>query len=154
GYAARCVTSFFAPIRLPDRLRKRVVIVREGRLRVRRWRILLQQIQNHLHRPLELRVVAFAHQLRVHHDFDIGRDAVVLHLPFTLQAVNRITRGRYVASIEERGIAADADEPSPGSLAHDWADAELAEIPGQGIAPRARKLIDDHHLGTVDGARR
>ena len=41
-------------------------------------------------------------------------------------------------------------KPSPGARADERADAEFAEIPGKGVAAGASKLIDDHHLGSVN----
>lgn len=95
----------------------------------------------HLHHRFdclfELRIVAFAHQLGVHHHFDIGRDAIVFDLPFALQPVNGPARGRHASAVQERGISADANQPAPSALTDNRADPELAEIPGQGIAAGA-----------------
>ena len=57
-------------------------------------RALLQQLQDDLHRLLELRVVALAHRLGIEIDLVVGRDAPVLDLPVALEAVERQVRAR------------------------------------------------------------
>ncbi len=42
------------------------------------------------------------------------------------------------------------DQAAPGPLAHQRAQAELAEHPGQEVAAGAGGLVDDHHLGAED----
>src|SRR5581483_6032673 len=54
----------------------------------------------------------------------------------------------------ERRVAANADQAAPGALAHQLADAGLAEVPGHGVAAGAGEFVDDHHLGAEDGAAR
>ena len=57
-------------------------------------------------------------------------------------------------AVDQRRVAADANQAAPGPDAHDWPELGLAEQPGQRVAARARHLIDDHHLRAIDAARR
>src|ERR1035437_265621 len=58
----------------PHRQRQRVVIVRIRRLGVNGQRVFLQLVENHFHRPLQLRVVPFTHQFGIKSHFNVRRD--------------------------------------------------------------------------------
>src|SRR5580704_12210895 len=115
-----------------------------------RERMLLKRIQHDLDSLLELRIVAFANELGIELDFDIGRDATVLHFPFALGSVNGPSWRRDAAAVHELRIISDPHKPTPSLHADQWPDARLAEVPGHSVAARAGKFIDDHCLGTVD----
>src|SRR6202034_1351464 len=103
---------------------------------------------------LQLRVVAFAHELGVLNHFDIGRDAVAFHFPVAVEIGNGGARCGDSAAIEQHGRTTDADQTTPGAHADERADFRLAEKPGHGVTARTGELIDDHHLRTVDRHRR
>ena len=84
-------------------------------------------------------------------DFVVGRDAMVLDLPFAFEAVDGGAGRGDAATIDQLGISADTDKTAPGAFADEWADAGFAEIPGQRIAAGAGHFVDDHDLGAVDG---
>ena len=48
--------------------------------------------------------------LFVEFDLDVRRDADVFHFPFSVETEDRPVRGRHRAAVEQRRIAADADE--------------------------------------------
>ena len=58
-----------------------LMVIGEGRFLVFWQRVFSQFLKEHLHRSLVLRVVALPDQSRVIIDFDVGRHAVVLHVP-------------------------------------------------------------------------
>src|SRR6202042_775711 len=63
-------------------------------------------------------------------------------------------RRRDEATVNERGIAADADEASPRAHADDRPEMRLAEEPRKRVAARARELVNDQHLRTVNSEQR
>ena len=75
---------------LTARQRVRIDRIRGARVGLRR--MALQLLQRDRDRPLELRVVAFADELRILLDLDVRRDAAVLDFPFSRQAVDRPAR--------------------------------------------------------------
>ena len=56
------------------------------------------------------------------------------------------------AAVHQRREAEDSDQPAPGPLAHQRAELQLAEHPGQHVAAGAGRLVDEHDLRAVDGA--
>src|SRR5216684_6323027 len=116
--------------------------------------MLLQLLNDYFDGLVELRVVPLAECCWIEIDIVVRRDAVILDLPFAIEAIDRGTRRGDAAAVEKFGIAADADQPSPCSLSHERPDARFAEVPRQRVAAGAGHFIDDHHLGSVDGFRR
>src|SRR5258708_36664816 len=79
-------------------------------------------------------------------------DAVVFHDPFAavVRRPKRKFRRGDIPAVVQRNPTGDADEPAPGARAHDGPDLLPMEEPGEGAAPRAGELVDDHDLGTVN----
>ena len=75
---------------------------------------------------------------RVLLDVDVGRNAHVLDDPAVLGEDRQVGRG-HDAAVHQDGEAEDADQPAPGPLADQLAEAELAEHPGQQVAAGARR---------------
>src|SRR5882724_6980737 len=98
--------------------------------------------------------MSFPHGCRIEFDIDVGLNAMVLHFPLALKAVERSTRRGYRAAVNQLGIVINSNQSSPGIFSNKGPDPSLAEIPGQGVATRTRKLINDHHLGAIDRSQR
>src|SRR6185437_13622225 len=128
-----------------------LVVIRERRHLDFGDGVRLQLVEDQLHALFELLVVACGVVLGQELDFDVGRDAFVLDFPVAFEPVDGVARSHDVATVEQSGIAADADESAPGARAHQLAHAGLAEVPRVGVAARAGVLIDEHHLGAEDG---
>src|SRR5262249_44335175 len=60
----------------------------------------------------------------------------------------------YHSAVDQRRIAADPDQPAPGPLADQGPELGLAESVWQVVAPGTGALVDEHHLGAVNGAAR
>ena len=80
-------------------------------------------------------------------DFDVRRDPMVLHFPFSIQSIDGRTRCGHAASVDQLRITSDTHQTTPGLLADEWSDSGFPEVPRQRIASRARHFIDDHYLG-------
>src|SRR5262249_26255472 len=132
----------------------RTLVIREFRaFGLRRW-ILLQQRERLLHSAFELRVVSLGDGLRVLLNFDIGRDAVVFHIPFTLRAEEAKVGSGDATAVHPRRIWHHADQPPPVPLADHGAVLRVVEHPGHRAAARPRHFVDDHHLRPKDRSRR
>src|SRR5512143_113869 len=131
---------------MPPLPRRRALVVREGGSRVGGRRVLLEEVEDHLDRLLELRVASFADRLRVALDLDVRRDAGILDLPLALEAVNPDPGRRDEAAVEELRVVVDADEPAPGPGSDERPDPGFPEEPRHRVAPRAGRLVDEHHL--------
>ncbi len=70
---------------------------------------------------------------RIEIDFHVRWNTVVLDFPLAIQSVNCGARCGHVSAVDQLGIAADADEPSPGFLADERADSCFAEVPRQRV---------------------
>src|SRR5438128_2621283 len=87
-------------------------------------------------------------------DLDVRRHAYVLDYPTVLRGPDRQVRRSYPAAIHQHGKAEYADQPAPGALADEFAQAKLAPHPRQEIAARSRGLVNQHYLGTLNGGGR
>src|SRR5882724_11575262 len=87
-------------------------------------------------------------------DLDVRRHAYVLDYPTVFRGPDRQVRRRHPAAIHQHREAEYADQPAPGALADELAQAKLAPHPGQEIAARSGGLVDQHYLGTLNGSRR
>src|SRR6185437_1231597 len=114
----------------------------------------VELLHGDLNGPLELRIVTLAHELGVLPHGHIRTDTVILDGESAVQALYRYPRCGDAAAIHERRIAVDADESTPGALAHERADMVHLEVPRQGIPSGACELVDDHDLGSEDRLRR
>ena len=85
-------------------LRLLLMIIRIRRMVRYHHRILLQRFQRHLHGLFQLRIVASGHRRRIIFHFNVRRDAVILHFPLAVQAVNRHPRRGNAAAIHQRRI--------------------------------------------------
>lgn len=92
-----------------------LVIIRVRRPGVGGQRILLQHFESDLDSSFELRVVPLPDELGIHFNFHVRRDTVTLHFPLTLEAVNRPAWGGDVPAVDQRRIATDPDQSSPGA---------------------------------------
>src|SRR5271169_5669152 len=99
--------------------------------------MLLEKLHHHLGRLLELRVLTLPVLRRIKIDFVIGSDAMVFHFPFAIEAIERGARSGNPATIDEFGIAADADESAPGLLADQRTQPGFTKVPRQRVAARA-----------------
>ena len=84
---------------------------------------------------------------------DVRRHALVLDDPAVLGPDGEVGR-RHRAAVHQDREAEDADQAAPGALADQRAELELAEHPGQEVAARAGRLVDEHDLRPVDGRAR
>src|SRR5258708_29388540 len=87
-----------------------LVIVREGRALPFRRRIGFQLLQQYLHRLFQLRIMPFAPGFGGEFASDIGRNAVVLAIPFFFGVVESHAGRSHSAAVYDRGIIVDADE--------------------------------------------
>src|SRR2546425_3271010 len=117
--------------------------------------ILLEKLHRLLYRAFELRIVTLYHLGRSVLDLDVRRDAFVLNRPLTCEIVERKARRGDAAAVNRRWNSERADQPAPRARANQRADLAKPEIIRQRVAARTRRLVDDHHLRTVDaGGRR
>src|SRR5205807_6599597 len=63
-------------------------------------------------------------------------------------------RRGYLSAIHQLRIVVDADQPTPGFLADERAEARFAEVPRERVAARPGHLVNQHHLRPVDRADR
>ena|GEM_PF-4908754 len=108
-------------------------------------RISLEELHHHIDCLFELRVVASAHSLRVVFHIDIGRNAVILHVPRAIGIVESEVRPASEAAVQQVAwVGVMTNEAAPGALADQWTNACLPEHPGQGVAARAGHFVGDH----------
>ena len=84
--------------------------------------MLLEQLHDDLDSLFQLRVVSLTHRRRIKIHVVIRWNAVVLHFPFAIEAVNSITRRHYISAVDQLGISANADQSAPRPLANDETD--------------------------------
>ena len=113
-----------------------------------------QLFHHYLDRFFQLRIVTGANQFGVHVHLNIRCDPVVLHFPFAIGIPDAGAGRRRETAVHEFGGVGSSHQSAPGALSDQLADAGAMEIPRHGIAARAREFIDDHHLGSKDGALR
>jgi hypothetical protein len=101
-------------------------------------------VQEHLHRLLELRVAAGDHLVRQVVDLDVRIDAVVLDDPFAVQAIDAELGEGDVAAVDERDVAADADQAAPGARADHRPQLVGLEVVWQRIAAAAGMGVGEH----------
>src|SRR5579871_3756741 len=99
---------------------------------------------------IELRVMASTPCGGIEIYVHVGRNAMVLHFPIAVKTVDGGARSGDAPSVNQLGIASDADQAAPGSLANQRTDSSLAEIPRQRISTRAGHFVDDQNLRSVD----
>src|SRR5437868_1939902 len=97
-------------------------------------RVLAHVIHQKLHGLFQLRIVALPPRGRIELDFDVGRDAVVLNLPFSVEPEYRRVWGGHIASIHQRRQPESGHKTAPGSLADKGPNLSLLEIPRHSIA--------------------
>src|SRR5208337_1786179 len=112
--------------------------------------MLFQLLHHDFDGLVELSVVSLTVRRWIQIHLVVRRNAMVLHFPLAVKTVDGGTWSRNATAVEEFGIAADADKPSPGSFADERAHAGFTEIPRQRVAAGAGHLVDDHHLRPVD----
>ena len=78
-------------------------------------------------------------------NFDVGRNAFVLDDPAVLGPDGQVGR-RHVAAVHEDREPERPDEAAPGPLPYQCPQFELAEHPGQEVAARAGRFVDEHDL--------
>src|SRR5438445_894135 len=118
----------------------------------RRRRVLLQQLHHHLDGLFQLRIVAHTHRLRIIFHFNIGWDAVVLHVPGAVRVVEGpVWRAREATIQQVSRIRVVPNRATPRTLANQRTDSCFAEHPRQGIPAGAGHFVGDHHLGAKDG---
>ena len=101
--------------------------------------------EQHFHRPLELRIVAFADGVWVEIDFDIGCDAVIFDFPLAVRGPESAAGRRNHTPVHQVLLRAEeADQSAPRALPDQRADVELAEVERHGIAARAGVFVNDH----------
>ena len=77
--------------------------------------MLFQLLHHDLDGLIELGVVSLTVSRWIEIHFVVRRNAVVLHFPLAVQAVDCGAWSGNAAAVEEFGITSDADQPSPGS---------------------------------------
>src|SRR4029078_11628855 len=109
---AESIASFASPQPLVSTffLRKHLRVLRVRGLLVRRQRILLQLVEHHFNRFLELRIAALTDYLRLHPRLELRRDTAILHSPLTLESVDRATRRGDRAAVDQFRIIPDPDQ--------------------------------------------
>src|SRR5216684_9372843 len=105
--------------------------------------MLLQLLNDYFDGLVELRVVPLAECCRIEIDIVIRRDAVILDLPFAIEAIDGGARRRDAAAVEKFGIASDTDQSTPCLLSHERAEASFAEVPRQRVAAGTCHFVDD-----------
>src|SRR5262245_53967187 len=100
-----------------------VVIVGESRsLRLRRGRMIFKLFEEQVDCFLELWVVSCAPRSRVHFDFDVWRDTVILDFPLAFRCVETEVRRGDRAAIQQLRRSTDADQAAPRALADERTD--------------------------------
>src|SRR2546425_8025841 len=110
------------------------MVIRISRHFMRRWRVLLERFHYHLDGFLKLRITAGAPQLRVHLDFKVRRDSVVLDVPRSIRTPERDARRGDKSAIDQLRIVVDSNESAPRAFSHQRSNSRLAEQPRHEVA--------------------
>src|SRR5437867_8175950 len=100
-----------------------LVVVRISRLFMRGRRVLLERFHYHLDGFLELRIAPGAPQLRIHLDFNVRRDAMVLDVPRSIRTPERDTRRGDKSAIDQLGIIVYPNQSTPRAFSYQRSDS-------------------------------
>src|SRR6202021_2066493 len=84
--------------------------------------------------------------------FDVWLHAVIFHFPCAFGGEEGHAGSSYGAAVHKLRIIVNSHQTSPGALAYELPEADVAEEPRHVIAARAREFIHDHRFGAEDAA--
>ncbi len=82
-----------------------------------RERVFFQLLRGHLNCFFELGVMTCSYEGGIVIDVEVGRNSMVLDIPFAFEVVESEVRSGYATSVDQFGKSEDAYEAAPGALA-------------------------------------